>query len=166
MDPVILRPARAGDGAAVFAVTHQSISQLGRERYSDEQLRGWMGQRTPDDYERSIAKGAMVVACVEDRIVGFVDAEPGEVTRLFVLEQVAGQQVGSRLLQIGLEKASAPGIERIKVESTLNAEPFYQRHGFVSQGRGVFSHGVGGEPIEVVYMERDVRRGRPGMDSL
>ena len=156
MNSIVLRPARAGDGASVFAVTHQSISRLGRERYSSDQLLGWMGERTPEDYERSIAKGGMVVACLGDQVVGFVDAEPGEVTRLFVLEQAAGQQLGSRLLQIGIEKAQAPGVERVRVESTLNAEGFYQRHGFVTLGQGVFSHGVGGAPIAVVTMERPV----------
>ncbi|MCU1724392.1 GNAT family N-acetyltransferase [Pseudomonas sp. 5P_5.1_Bac1] len=156
MNSIVLRPAQAGDGAAVFAVTHQSISRLGRERYSSDQLLGWMGERTPEDYERSIAKGGMVVACLADQVVGFVDAEPGEVTRLFVLEQAAGQQLGSRLLQVGIEKAQAPGVERVRVESTLNAEGFYQRHGFVTLGHGVFSHGVGGAPIAVVTMERPV----------
>ncbi|NER64469.1 GNAT family N-acetyltransferase [Pseudomonas sp. MAFF212427] len=154
---ITLRPARAGDGAAVFALTHQSITELSGGCYSVEQLRGWMGQRTAQDYERSIARGRMVVACCGETLVGFVDAEPGEVTRLFVLAQVAGQQLGSRLLQVGIEHALAPGVALLKVESTLNAEGFYRRHGFVAQGRDFFSHGVGGEPIEVVLMQRPVR---------
>ena len=107
MASITLRPARAGDGAAVFAVTHQSIIELANGCYSAEQLRGWMGQRTPHDYERAIAKGRMVVACREEEVVGFVDAEPGEVTRLFVLAEAAGQQLGSRLLQAGIERALA-----------------------------------------------------------
>ena len=157
MASITLRAARAGDGAAVFAVTHQSITELGNGCYSAEQLRGWMGQRTPHDYERAIAKGRMVVACREGEVVGFVDAEPGEVTRLFVLAEAAGQQLGSRLLQAGIERALAPGVQVLKVESTLNAEGFYRRHGFVAQGRDFFSHGVGGEPIEIVLMQRPGR---------
>ena len=35
MESITLRAARAGDGAAVFAVTHQSITQLAGGRYSD-----------------------------------------------------------------------------------------------------------------------------------
>lgn len=154
MESITLRAARAGDGAAVFAVTHQSITALAQGRYSAEQLRGWMGQRSHDDYERAIAKGGMVVACQGDTVVGFVDAEPGEVTRLFVLAQAAGQQLGSRLLAAGLAKAQAPHVQVIKVESTLNAEGFYHRHGFIAKGRDFFSHGVGGDPIEIVLMER------------
>lgn len=154
MESITLRAARAGDGAAVFAVTHQSITELAQGRYSAEQLRGWMGQRSHDDYERAIAKGGMVVACQGDTVVGFVDAEPGEVTRLFVLAQAAGQQLGSRLLAAGLAKAQAPHVQVIKVESTLNAEGFYRRHGFIAKGRDFFSHGVGGDPIEIVLMER------------
>ncbi|MDD2058786.1 GNAT family N-acetyltransferase [Pseudomonas sp. GD03860] len=153
MQRYTLRPAQPGDGQAVFDVTRQSINALANGRYSPEQLQGWMGERTPAFYEQLIAHGHMVVALSEGRIVGFVDAEPGEVTRLFILPEASGTGLGARLLHIGIDKAQAPGIDMIKVESTLNAEGFYQKHGFVTRRRGFFSHGIGGQPIDIVHME-------------
>lgn len=148
-----LRPARQGDGHAVFEVTRLSVRALAKHHYSAGQIDGWMGDRTPDYYEALIAKGSMIVAEQHGEIVGFVDAEPGEVTRLFLLEGASGSGLGKRLLEIGAENARAGHRGPIKVESTVNAEGFYQRHGFRTVERGFFSHGVGGDPIEIVHME-------------
>ena len=117
-----------------------------------------MGARTPAYYEDLIAQGLiaggrMMVAEEAGRILGFVDAEPGEVTRLFLLPEAAGAGLGRRLLQVGLDQARRGHVGPIKVEATINAEGFYQRHGFRSISRGYFSHGIGGDPIEIVQME-------------
>lgn len=150
---IALRAARPGDGAAVFEVTRRSVAALAKGHYSATQIEGWMGARTPAYYEDLIAQGRMTVAEEAGRILGFVDAEPGEVTRLFLLPEAAGAGLGKRLLQVGLEKARVGHAGSIKVEATINAEGFYQRHGFRSISRGYFSHGIGGDPIEIVQME-------------
>ena len=148
-----LRPARPGDGQAAFDVTQTSVRQLAKGHYSAEQIAGWMGGRTADTYEALIAKGLMVVAEQDGRIVGFVDSEPGEVTRLFLLADAAGSGLGKRLLEIGIKNARQGHDGPIKVESTVNAEGFYRRHGFHTVERGYFSHGIGGVPIEIVHMQ-------------
>lgn len=154
MQHVTLRPAREGDGQAVFDVTRLSVQSLAKNHYSAGQIAGWMGDRTPGYYESLIAKGRMVVAERDGGVVGFVDAEPGEVTRLFLLPDVAGAGLGKRLLDIGIENARQEHSGPIKVEATINAEGFYRRHGFRTIERGFFSHGLGGDPIAIVHMER------------
>jgi len=151
-DQLIIRPARVGDGTAVFEVTRLSAAGLARDHYSPEQIANWMGERTPDFYEDAIGKGRMVVVERSGVVVAYVDAEPGELTRLFVLPEVAGQGLGARLLEIGLAAARLGHIGPIKVEASINAETFYRRFGFTTIGRGYFSHGVGGIPIEIVHM--------------
>lgn len=148
-----LRPARPGDGLAVFTVTHESVRGLARGAYSPAQIEGWMGARTPAYYEVLIAQGRMVVAEKNGVVVGFVDAEPGEVTRLFLLPEAAGAGLGRRLLEVGIAAARTGHDGPIRLESTRNAEGFYRRHGFAPVGLGHFSHGLGGEPIEIVRME-------------
>lgn len=153
MDHIVLRPARKGDGEALFDVTRRSVEALAHNHYSPKQIAGWMGERTPDYYETLIAQGQVVVAEYKDTIMGFVDAEPGEVTRLFLLPGAAGSGLGARLLHVGIENARKGHAGPIRVESTINAEGFYRRHGFRIVKRGYFSHGVGGDPIEIVHME-------------
>lgn len=159
MDATITtRPARAGDGQAVFDITRQSIAGLSNGAYAPDQIAHWMGTRTPAFYEDLIARGRMVVAERQGSLLGFVDTEPGEITRLFILPGAAGQGLGERPLQIGIAGAAEGHRGPIRLEATLNAERFYQRHGFVSVGRGVFSHGQGGDPIAIVHMVLDDRR--------
>lgn len=152
-DGVSLRPARPGDGGALFEVTRRSVAGLAAGHYSAEQVAGWMGLRTPAFYEDLVAGGRAVVAEHDGRVVGFVDAEPGEVTRLFLLPEAAGHGLGARLLAVGMETARDGHAGPVRVEATINAVGFYERHGFRVVGRGHFSHGLGGEPIDIVHME-------------
>jgi predicted GNAT family N-acyltransferase len=95
----------------------------------------------------------MVVAEQNGVIVGFVDAEPGELTRLFVLPTATGVGLGGRLLQAGLEQARRGHEGPIRLEATLNAVSFYERHGFCRKGEGYASHTLGGPPLAIVRME-------------
>lgn len=153
LDDVSFRPARPEDAETVFGITRASVGGLAGAAYSRDQIENWMGERTPAFYEALIARGRMTV-CLRDGVaVGFVDAIPGEVTRLFILPEAAGLGLGRRLLEIGIAQARLGHSGPIKLEATINAEGFYQRHGFRSVGRGYFSHGVGGVPIEIVHMQ-------------
>ncbi|MDA9400528.1 GNAT family N-acetyltransferase [Bradyrhizobium sp. CCBAU 45389] len=152
-DDISFRPACPDDAETVFDITKASIAGLSRGCYSPAQIENWMGERTPRFYEELIAKGRMTVCVRNEIIVGFVDAEPGEVTRLFVLPAAAGSGVGQRLLDIGVAQARRGHSGPIRLEATINAEAFYRRYGFRSTGRGQFSHGLGGEPIEIIHME-------------
>ena len=153
------RPARPGDGATVFDLTQRSAAGLSKDHYSAEQIDGWMGDRTPAFYETEIEKGRMIVAEQDVLAVGFVGAEPGEVTRLFILPDWAGKGLGRELLKYGIALAADDHDGPIRVESTLNAEGFYRKHGFHRTGLAHFSHGGGGIPLEVVLMERPAESG-------
>jgi GNAT superfamily N-acetyltransferase len=152
-DQPVLRPARGGDGEAVLEVTRLSVAGLARNHYSAEQIAGWMGERTPAYYEDLIAHGRMVVAERGGVIVGFVDSEPGELTRLFILPDASGYGLGRRLLQIGIEHARRGLDGSIRVEATLNAVDFYKHFGFKAIGKGYAAHTLGGPPIPIVHME-------------
>lgn len=155
VDGVVLRRARPGDGPALYDVTLRSIRALGSHHYSPAQLDGWMGTRTADYYEAMIGRNNTVVAAQDGDVIGFVDAVPGEVTRLFLAPEGAGRGLGRHLLSIGIETAARGHSGPIRVEATLNAQGFYERHGFSPVGTGFFSHGIGGDPIAVVMMERE-----------
>ena len=151
-----IRESRAEDAEAIFAVTRDSAAGLAVSHYSAEQVAGWMGDRTPETYREAAASGRMRVAEHQGKLVGFVDAVPGEIYRLFLLPEVAGQGLGKRLMEIGIALAKTNHDGPLKVEATLNAKAFYERFGFRQTGTGFFA-GRNGEwpPIEVVYLERE-----------
>lgn len=147
------RAARLEDAETIFDITKASIGGLAGASYSQDQIENWMGERTPAFYQELIAKGRTTVCLRAGIVVGFVDAEPGEVTRLFILPEAAGAGLGRRLLEIGIAHARVGHSGPIRLEATINAEGFYRKHGFRSIRRGYFSHALGGEPIEIVHME-------------
>lgn len=153
---VTIRPASAGDGAAVFEITRESVAGLAGEFYTKQQIEGWMGTRDTAFYEALIARGRMFVAERSDgAVVAFVDTVPGELTRLFILPEAAGQGLGTRLLALGVEKASVGFSGPVRVEATLNAVRFYEKHGFKPLHHALSSHDIGGAMIEIVHMELD-----------
>ena len=67
------------DAETVFNITRASIGGLAGMSYSPNQIENWMGERTRTFYEELIAKERMTVCLRGGVVVGFVDAEPGEV---------------------------------------------------------------------------------------
>jgi putative acetyltransferase len=144
-----IRAARPGEGQALYDVTQAAITGLAAAHYTPAQIAHWMGGRDAAHYEQVIAGGAVRVA--EGRgILGFVDTAPGVLLRLFVRPEMAGQGLGRRLLALGV--AAALENNEVRLEATLNAAPFYARHGFVALSRVIYQHELGGLPVEVVKM--------------
>lgn len=144
------RPARAGEGQALYDVTAAAITGLAAEHYSVAQIANWMGGRDAAHYEQVIAIGAVRVAVQGGEIVGFVDTAPGVVTRLFVRPEAGGQGLGRCLLELGVAAAMQDGC--VRLEATLNAVAFYERYGFRAVGREQYQHELGGLPVEIVKM--------------
>jgi hypothetical protein len=59
-DQLVFRPARTGDGPAVFDVTRFSAAGRAKDHCSQEPIANWMGELAPDFYEDAIAKGRIV----------------------------------------------------------------------------------------------------------
>lgn len=153
---ITIRPAVAADAETVFAITRASVEGLARDHYSAAQIAGWMGDRTPGTYRAEAASGRIKVAELDGRVVGYVDAVLGELTRLFLLPEAAGQGIGKALFAVGLRQAREGHAGPVRIEATLNAAPFYARQGFRKVGEGTFGgRGAGFPPIPVVLMERD-----------
>jgi putative acetyltransferase len=145
-----IRPARPGEGQVLYDVTVAAITGLAAGHYTPPQISQWMGGRDAAHYEQVIAGEAVRVAERDGVVLGFVDTAPGVLLRLFVRPEVAGQGLGRRLLELGV--ATALKNNCVQLEATLNAAPFYVRHGFVALGREVFQHELGGLPVEIVKM--------------
>ncbi len=147
---VEIRPARPGEGQALYDVTAAAIAARAPGFYSPAQVAAWMDGRDAAHYEQVIAEGAVRVAVRDGEVVGFVDSAPGVLLRLFVRPDIAGQGLGRRLLELGVQAAMLDG--QVRLEATLHATAFYTRFGFVETGRVVFQHPLGGLPVEVVSM--------------
>ncbi len=72
-------------------------------------------------------------------IVGFVENDGNEVSKLFVADDNAFAGIGRALLQAALAHIARSGATTAYLESTLTAAPFYEKIGFRTTGQGFFS---------------------------
>jgi len=152
-----IRTGRSDEIEQIYAVHRDSVIRLCAGHYSDAQIGGWLAGRTPAMYLPAIAAGRLWVAD-DGAVVGFAEIDGRELTKLFIRGDRAARGVGARLLEHAVEAIRATGAASVVLEATINARAFYARHGFAETGRGAFSHGDGGEPLEIVKMERALPR--------
>jgi GNAT superfamily N-acetyltransferase len=127
---ITIRKAEESDAAPIHELHLRSVRQLCSTVYSPEIIDGWLKNRTSRGYLPGIRRGEMYVAEIDGRIVGFGHAIPGQIAAIYVDPAYIRRGVGSQLMEHGLKMASAGGPSILKVESTLNARPFYEECDF------------------------------------
>ncbi len=138
--PVSIRPATQADKDAMYRVHVDAIRVLASKAYAEEELRAWYGRLTPDSYTDVIASRVVLVAEASREVIGFcqLDPETGEVEATLVDPRYANVGVGSRLLEAVEQIARDRSLRMLHLASSLNAEPFYRKHGFAVKRRAVF----------------------------
>lgn len=131
--PLTLRRADIADSETVFRLHVNSVQVLCRRHYSETHLEAWFVGRSSANYLPAIREGALWIAERDAEAVGFTEFFPGLISMLFVAGDASGAGTGSRLLAFALEGAGAAR-NLVRLESTLNARRFYERHGFVAVG--------------------------------
>lgn len=171
-----VREASPDDVAAIRAVHAASIQGLAASHYDADQIESW-SDVDADDYALP-AEGFHVVVAEEDgvggegaegeqdgaegageggSIAGFgaLDLESGEVRAVYVHAQHAGEGVGSSILRALEERAARAGLADLHLTASLNAVPFYERHGWVSTEPTTHELGDGVE-LEAQAMEKSL----------
>lgn len=151
MNPI--RTARIDDAAGIHAVHTRAARISCSVSYSQAQLDGWLGRRTPEGYHPGIRSGEMYVCERGGEIVGFGHAVPGEIVAVFVDPDHQRRGIGRQLLAYGFRIAEA-GKEVVCLEATPNAEAFYASAGFTKVDEHFLRRGE--VRLRVIGMEKTV----------
>jgi putative acetyltransferase len=127
---ITIRRATESDRPAIARVHIDSIRGLTHTHYSPAQIDAWSAGKSPEKYP--LAAHEFYVAVIEGGVVGFAELIPqsGEVRAVYVAPEAARRGVGTRLLTTVVASARAHGVSQLKLGASLNAVPFYERHGF------------------------------------
>jgi GNAT superfamily N-acetyltransferase len=153
MTNVQIRPATLEDANTFFQTHKDSVERLCTADYSAEQIAMWLDGRSPQTYRDAIVGGNVWLA-QNDGVLGFVEVDGHDVSKLFIRGSGARQGIGRLLLEKALQKIRAASHSKAYLEATLTAEKFYQHHGFRKIGEGTFSRGNSPVSIEIIKMER------------
>lgn len=158
-----IREANTNDVDAIRAVHRQSVLDLAIETYPVEVISGWKPNPSPESIERhkeSIRSGFELVwvAEISGRIEGFSVLVPSEseLRACYVTGVVANNGVGSGLLQVLEKRARELGLKKLKLSSSINARPFYEKNGYVASSKGQHTLQTGVK-IDCIFMEKNLR---------
>jgi len=147
-----IRTACRADAPAIYAVHQASFSTLCATHYPPDVLKHMFANKTTEGYYPAIDRGEMFVCEKHGHVVGFGHAVPGEVVAVFVHPDSVRQGVGTTVLNHAMRCAQRDHEGPIKIIATLNAQPFYEHHGFSEIRRYALQRGDSEFPV--VEMER------------
>jgi len=157
-----IRPGTPADAEAVLEAHNAAIEELGAAVYDDEQVAAWSAGHSPDDYEFDADDRYVVVAEIDGAVRGFgslsyhpgehlTAAVDGEVTGMYVHPEVAGEGVGTALLEHLETRARERELGALGMWSSMNAVPFYEAQGYerVAERVHEFGGGITGRVLEL-----------------
>jgi GNAT superfamily N-acetyltransferase len=153
--PIAIRKATPEDAPAIHALHEASIRAACARHYSPAQIDAWIGGLGVERCREAMRRLEFLVADEGGRIAGFsvVDVAGGELHALYVAPGSAGRGLGRALLGAAERIAAAWGLRTLRLKSTLNAEGFYARRGYVRLGEGV-NRGPTGVELPCIDMLR------------
>lgn len=111
---------------------HRAVHAVDPKLYSPEQQEAWAP--TPPDYEfwQSRLKARQPLLAMDgDRLAGFIELESdGHIDCFYVDPDYQHRGVGTQLYERIEKRARRAGVERLFVEASLLARPFFEKRGF------------------------------------
>lgn len=126
------REATGADLDRILEIHRSAVLQLGRNFYTENQVRAWAAEAIEDNYSIQGRSNSTVVAVHEDEViaVGQLNTDEPEIAKLFVSPDDSRRGVGSRLLGRLETEAREHSIDRLFLDSSLNATDFYHLNGY------------------------------------
>jgi putative acetyltransferase len=156
---VALRPFLPADALLLAEIFRASIEELTAEDYSEAQQQAWSSAADDEAaFAARLADRLTLVATVDGSVVGFIALEGKDhIDMLFVHPAVAGQGVGTMLVDALEKLAASRGTPRLMVEASDSARDFFLGRGYVAQQRNsVFRQG---EWLANTTMEKALGKG-------
>ena len=130
-----LRPFMLADTPALRDLFAQSIEELTADDYTEDQRLAWIA-RAEDAEAFADRLEAMVtlIVQVDGEYLGFASLKDNAVIdMLYVHPYATGRGVGTSLVDALERLAAARGAEKITVEASDTAQPFFAARGYVPQ---------------------------------
>jgi N-acetylglutamate synthase-like GNAT family acetyltransferase len=148
------------DARKVHEMHMASIRDLCASSYSSEAIKAWSGREYREDLRiNTFINDYVLVIANEESIFGYCHLKPnGYLDALYLSKDIAGNGYGKRLLHLCIAKCLDLRLGLISLDSTLNAQSFYAKFGFLNKGDKK-SVSINGHNIDCQYMELSIKDG-------
>ena len=148
-----VRSFTPGDAAALIELHSLSVQELNEAFYSADELAAWIGSWSVEQVVEAARRcDDYLVAEEEGEVLGFGCRREDELLGLYVHPLVAGQGVGSLLLKELLARIQEEGFLCVRAESSLGAQGFYEKRGFVAVKKSTLE--LSGVKIPCVFLQK------------
>ena len=164
---VQFREATEADVNRLCEINRAAIETLGVEPYNEQQISAWKSGIDPALYPIEDSDTHFLVAETDDHVIGFGWMKPeadeyftsdvgGEITGMYVHPDAAGKGVGTRLLDELERFARDSLVDSVGLWASLNAVPFYKKHGYEAVTEQILEYDSGIEvPVEELKKSLD-----------
>jgi putative acetyltransferase len=137
MTEIALRPYLPSDAAILAAIYAASIEELTQDEYTDGQRYAWMALAEDEQtFGRRLSESLTLVAMIDGEPVGFASLRDNQgIDWLYVSPTEIRQGVATALCDALEKLAAARGAQKLTVDSSDTAEPFFKQRGYILQSR-------------------------------
>ncbi|WP_353614560.1 GNAT family N-acetyltransferase [Mangrovibacter phragmitis] len=150
-----IRRAQVADAGECWNIRNQAIRHGCRHSYATDVIAAWTPDTVPAGQSEVIEAFPFFVAEHESgRLVatGFLDVDAQRVEAVFTLPEYTGLGAASLILDTVKAEARQRGMAVLSLSSTPNAQSFYEKHGFESQGERTYYSSLAQQNLYCIEM--------------
>jgi len=131
---VTIRKANRNDAIRAFDIRRMAILHQCKRHYPIDALESWANAELSERF-LCVVEERFYLAIQDDQIIGtgMVDTDTGAIDAVFVDPEHIGKGTGRMIVNFLESIARKHKLQLLKLESTLNAAPFYRACGFKGQ---------------------------------
>jgi len=139
VDDIKLKVAEVSDAEDIMNIHFSAVHETAASYYPGMIIQNWASPKTPERLKQFIdaiqgSDEIFVVAKINDRTVGFGSIMPkrNELRAVYVHPSFGRQGIGTQILADLERLAVEQGIKVLDMDTSLNAERFYLKNGYVA----------------------------------
>lgn len=126
-----IREAEVKDSEEITKLHKRTVKEINGRDYQEETIKEWIENITKENTEKEIEQTNFYIAEEQGRIIGFVNFnEERTIYQIYVSPDHLDKGIGTKLLEKAEKEAREKGIKKIKGNSTLTAQKFFQKKGY------------------------------------
>lgn len=132
-----------------------TVHNINKQDYSIKQLNAWANQDYDlEIWEKRFEKNKPSLCILKDKVVGFCEYYHGYIDCFYVHYKYQNFGIGKLLLNYILKIAKNENVDKIRLDSSITAKPFFEKFGFKEVGKNIIKR----KNIEFVNfsMEREI----------
>jgi len=147
-----IREFQDKDAKGVCEIIKKCDAEIASKDYSKKIIEWWISKTTPERILKNSKVRKCFVAVYGKKVVGYGDLEKNELKRLHVIPEFQKKGIGTKLIEEIEKFAIKKKIPKLILESTINAEKFYNKCGF--EKVEIKNCEYDGEKFKLILMER------------